>query len=235
MAYDQIIYNQSIYNNYSGQTQSDSLHIDAFETVICICKASETINLGVSFTETFSCTSHISIGKKLVITASETVISESNMYSLSEISAEGQEIISSYSDISTSLNLLINAYENLTGNINFGYVISFHKELYESFSGEFITTKIIEISTELYEIIDCTAEAENTEIYILTVDVSISPGGKLIIDSENYVAYLDGQNVLDKVSGEWLDELSDDTISVSVNCGNSRSLRTSMLYKELFL
>ena len=66
------------------------------------------------------------------------------------------------------------------------------------------------------------------------IDVSIPSGGKLVLDSENFVALLNNANVLDKHSGAWV-ELTRNVVEIKVDNGSTAQLEINMLYTERYL
>lgn len=96
-------------------------------------------------------------------------------------------------------------------------------------------------SAEFFEVISAISEAEANEERVLTLNITLRPGEKLIIDSENYnvliVSATDGSeiNAIHTHSGDWIDALSRDTRSLHVESGTTRDLLASILYTERFL
>lgn len=234
MAYNQITYDQAAYN-YPGEETFVLLQIESFETVDCICKATETTSFSLNSTESFNNESHISIGKILTVIYSESINCEASMYTLAEIELEFEEIFNCEAELASSIAFSLNSSENLTNSSFICFLAKLYSEFNEQFNGDVKIAKKVTLELELYEIVDCIAEAESTEEFTLVVNVSIPPGKTLIVDSEYYTAYLDGINVLDKVTGDWLDELTRESVSITINCGNSNSIATALLYKELYL
>ena len=68
----------------------------------------------------------------------------------------------------------------------------------------------------------------------ISIGVTIPPGGTLVIDCENYTAYLDGVNVYKFYEGDWL-QLSRDTLSVAVDSGTGGALSGTLSYVERYL
>ena len=68
----------------------------------------------------------------------------------------------------------------------------------------------------------------------ISIGVTIPPGGTLVIDCENYTAYLDGVNVYKFYEGDWL-QLSRDTLSVAVDSGTGGVLSGTLSYVERYL
>ena len=85
-----------------------------------------------------------------------------------------------------------------------------------------------------YEILSAVGSAEATTVLNATIDITLAPGDTLVIDSGNYVVLHNGENILHKHSGQWL-ELSPDTRTVQIGCGVPAELRTSILYTERYL
>lgn len=66
------------------------------------------------------------------------------------------------------------------------------------------------------------------------VELTIPPGGMLIIDMQNYTAYLDGKNVYKDVLGEWF-AISRDTLSLLIDAASGNGLVGTMEYVERYL
>lgn len=71
------------------------------------------------------------------------------------------------------------------------------------------------------------------DTYTVSVNVRIPAGGKLIIDSDNYVVLLNGTNAIDKHSGDWL--LLDRNVDKIQVTPHSSTIKSSLLYTERFL
>ena len=66
------------------------------------------------------------------------------------------------------------------------------------------------------------------------VELTIPAGSVLIIDMENFTAYLDGKNVYKNVSGEWF-AISRDTLSLLIDAASGSGLVGTMEYVERYL
>ena len=78
-----------------------------------------------------------------------------------------------------------------------------------------------------------------TSIYTLDqermeIQVSIPPGGKLYIDSENFNILLNGSNVLHLHQGDWI-HVDRETIRLVLDAGSGRSLNGNLLVTERYL
>lgn len=70
----------------------------------------------------------------------------------------------------------------------------------------------------------------------ILLDVTIPPGGKLVVDSNTYEVLLSGMNVIDKHSGAWL-HLDRDVseIRLDVTKGRAGDLRAELAYVEKWM
>ena len=66
------------------------------------------------------------------------------------------------------------------------------------------------------------------------IELTIPAGSVLIIDMQNFTAYLDGKNVYKNVSGEWF-AISRDTLSLLIDAASGSGLVGTMEYVERYL
>lgn len=66
------------------------------------------------------------------------------------------------------------------------------------------------------------------------IELTIPAGSVLIIDMQNFTAYLDGKNVYKNVSGEWF-AISRDTLSLLIDAASGSGLTGTMEYVERYL
>ena len=66
------------------------------------------------------------------------------------------------------------------------------------------------------------------------IELTIPAGSVLIIDMQNFTAYLDGKNVYKNVSGEWF-AISRDTLSLLIGAASGNGLVGTMEYVERYL
>ena len=66
--------------------------------------------------------------------------------------------------------------------------------------------------------------------------LTLMPGQRLIVDASNYNVLLDGENMIHTQEGEWLDEISRETTSITVTAAAGQAgLSANILYTERFL
>ena len=140
------------------------------------------------------------------------------------------------------LNLSQEAYaegdglEELAAELNLSQEAYIEGGVQEAFNRE------INLSQEAY------AEGDAGEVFSQTSDVGLlsdsvcafpelilKPGQTLIIDAGSYNVLLDGKNAIHLQSGEWLDNLSRDTLSIEISGTGVSRLQAQILYIERYL
>lgn len=86
----------------------------------------------------------------------------------------------------------------------------------------------------LSELLHCLVDVFTLENQVMNLSVTIPPGGRLVIDSENYNIYLNGKNVLHLMNGDWI-TLDRDTTTLSIGNGSGARLTGQLLYVERYL
>lgn len=86
-----------------------------------------------------------------------------------------------------------------------------------------------------YEILYGSVGSLTFDYKYINIDVVIPPGGVLIIDSDNYNVLLNEENVIDKQSGSWLDELTRNTFDITIGSGITGELEGKLLFTERYL
>lgn len=109
-----------------------------------------------------------------------------------------------------------------------------HTDAAESILSDISVGADVYLGNTAYEIITAIAEAEATDVFSIEIDVTLAPGDTLVIDSDHYTVLHNGENILDKHSGDWV-ELSRNTRTLLVESGTPATLETSILYTERYL
>ena len=86
-----------------------------------------------------------------------------------------------------------------------------------------------------YELLYGTVGSLTFDYKYIHIDVVLPPGGVLIIDSDNYNVLLGEENVIDKQSGSWLDELTRNTFDITIGSGITGELEGKLLFTERYL
>lgn len=86
----------------------------------------------------------------------------------------------------------------------------------------------------LYEVLGSVSGAGTQSTEQVSVTVTIPPGGELRIDSDTFRVLLNGENVLDKQSGDWL-MLSRDLLYLDIESAIGNGLSGNLIYTERYL
>lgn len=98
------------------------------------------------------------------------------------------------------------------------------------------TEKETWLTAAAYELMSGSASLEAVDIEVCELNLTLKPGQRLVVDAINYNVLLDGQNYIWAQSGEWIDELSRDTSSISITAATGvGNLEASILFTERYL
>ena len=235
MAYNQIPYNLSAYNLGAGEmiylsaegyesvqpnlTVNTEIHVLAIayeavstdiEGVACLwVKASG--NEQVVMNE-----SQIQGDLAFALTIEETITGTAAVTSVDSFAVTGLEEISSTSILSETAHLSVTGLETVTADV--------------------LPTPNVFLTASGFEYVAVTASLEALDVKIAVLEVTLHPGQKLVIDSGNYTVLLDGENYIEAHSGDWLDELTRETVEISIGAASGAgNLSASILYTERYL
>lgn len=102
------------------------------------------------------------------------------------------------------------------------------------FGSSRVCKNITDSATYPTEVLLGTVGGGTVEDLVLTLDVTIPPGGELRIDSENYTVTLNGENVLYAQSGYW-PILSRELAQMTIDSGTGGEMTGEIVYAERWL
>lgn len=106
----------------------------------------------------------------------------------------------------------------------------------EIFEGSVTVDKETYLIASAYELMYSSASLEAVDILVCKLNLTLQPGQRLIVDADNYNVLLDGENAIEALTGDWIDELTRSTTSISINAASgSENLIASMLFTERYL
>lgn len=86
------------------------------------------------------------------------------------------------------------------------------------------------------ELVSQVADLVVVEEIACVLNLTLQPGERLIVDANNYNVLVDDQNMIYTQEGEWLDELTRDTYSITVTAASGGAgLEAKILYTERYL
>lgn len=95
-------------------------------------------------------------------------------------------------------------------------------------------SKDIYFDLVLGDVLSALMEATTQTTERAVMQVTIPPGGELRIDSDHFLAILDGENVLYAQSGDWIN-ISRDLLRISIESATGGTLSGQLIYTERFL
>lgn len=133
-----------------------------------------------------------------------------------------------YQDFITEEKLKIKSYISL--NANFENIFEDSININNLLMGK----DILHNEIDIYEGIFTQISSYFLNSKIVSANLTLPPGKTLIIDSDNFTAYLDGENVLDKYNQDWIN-LSRNVKSIEVFIGEGKNIESYVIYKERYL
>ena len=127
--------------------------------------------------------------------------------------------------------------EQVTGDLHMGAVIQPpNAKGSETVNAIAITDKETYLIASGYELVSASVNLEAVDIIVCELNITLKPGQKLVVDANNYNILLDGENAIWAQSGAWIDELTRETTSISVNTSSGvANLSANILYTERYL
>lgn len=102
--------------------------------------------------------------------------------------------------------------------------------------GQLIFSSYVFTAGETFDLIDAHCDVLSQEILTCILTCSLAPGQTMVIDAGTYNVWIDGENAVNKHSGDWLDELNRNTQNITINAASGRNyLSATILYTERYL
>lgn len=235
MGYNRSVFNQTIFNQRAVVEPEGNFYVEGFETVDCISKILEIISLDAIGYESVAFQAIVTQSYVLEPEGFEKIACQASGYSLANLNVDAISDISATTMVVFVGNLSSEGGDTIVSNSEATFILNAQCEAEVKLNCECKAGLLFRFNAEGYEIINCDAILDDIQKVTLIANVSIPPGGKLVVDAKYYTAYLNGTNVIDKITGDWLDELNRESIEIQIDCGNSNKLKTLMLYEELYL
>lgn len=233
------MFNQGQFNlarfNVPRQTTAFvSLSTDAVELITAMLGISETVYLSTSAAEAYGVEAAAAQGILLTNTATEEVTAEARLIGLLLLQQDAQEAVTHSLRIGALVFGTADTQEAISAEVYAGAKVFAQTHGAETITAEALLGANVLPGNIAYEIISAQTSAEATDVFTISIDVTLKPGDTLVIDSDHYTVLHNGENILDKHSGDWL-ELSRNVRSVQVGSGTPATLKATVLYTERWL
>lgn len=227
-------FNLALFNVPRQIASHIALTTDAVEIITAMLGISETVYLSTSAQEAYSAEASAAQGILLANKAEEEIDSDVRLIGVFLMQADASEAFASSLRIGALIYGTTAAAESIDAQLRVGAAVYPQTAADEAIATNIYVGATVYLGSTAYEIFSAMGSAEATNIYTINIDVTLQPGDTLVIDSDHYVVLHNGENILDKHSGDWL-ELSRNTRSVQIGSGTPASLKTSILYTERYL
>ena len=152
------------------------------------------------------------------------------------LDVESREIIDPNVMLSSEMRIKASAVETISENAYLACHISIPASGSEIMSPDIVWHIDYHTSASGNELVSQTTDAEVIEEITCELELTLMPGQRLIVDASNYNVLVDGDNMIYTQKGEWLDELSRETRSITITAAEGEAgISAMILYTERFL
>lgn len=231
--------------NRSGEARTNVIDtVEITEAVTCVIGTASKIFVGTIINERVNTLVNGGLTRKAGTAVITETVSEyvgaafTSMVLLAEIFEAVSSEISICADIAPTVNIA----EEVTAPISLGANIAISGTATENIIPSISLGADLELSEfGIYELVNRSINVEAMDFRICYIGTSadqfvLKPGERVIIDASNYNVLLNGENAIWYQSGDWLDELNRETVSISISAASGvDNLTASILYTERYL
>lgn len=172
-------------------------------------------------------------------TGTETITANVNVDSLFYLTAQTMSEAVTCPVIASSIIVHPEATANvsLTGQLACGFELQLDNTIAETIDADTWIGVIQSLPVaEGYELLSAVTGAEAVTEYVCNLACQLAPGSFIVIDANNYNVLIDGENAIWTQSGDWLDNLNRETMSITIQAASGGSgLTATVLYTERYL
>ena len=234
------MYNSGKFNalNFNAVTADNSIKLfsNSYETINAQLSAAQIFYLTNNSSETVTADTELVSGVILVCSSSENITAQCAIVGVVFLTENARTDITASVIVGANYYWKNNPTENITANLILGgnYYLS-------SESAEAVTASVrcgakYYLANDAYNIIIASIGAiYSVEIKNIEISVTLPVNSKLVIDSDNYLVLLNGNNIIEKHLGAWLDDLNRNVISIEISGAGLTKVNSSILYTERYL
>ena len=235
MSFNQTIFNRGPFN-LSDSANATWFTIEALETVdavtsvskdvflLCIPNEKVTIDIHGENFKNFSANAHEVLGYNVALEGNYwcDVQFDEKLYNETFCSPEYRPVVDMSETIETESKIAYSVHLSVSIGETVDAETTVFCEYYTNFAGN--------------ELVSQVSDATVVEEIACVLNLTLEPGQHLIVDANNYNVLVDNENMIHTQEGEWLDELSRDTLSITVTAAEGGAgLTANILYTERYL
>lgn len=146
------------------------------------------------------------------------------------------ERVQPYAIASAEMKIPASFEETISEDVFLGCHVSFSSRFSEIITKDIIWHVDYFTAASANELVSQNTAGISLEEIACVLKLTLMPGQRLIVDASNYNVLLDGVNMIHTQEGEWLDEISRETTSITVTAAAGQAgLSANILYTERFL
>ena len=235
MSFNQTIFNRGPFN-LSDSANATWFDIEALETVDAVTSVSKDVfllcipheGIGISIHgenfKNFTANAHEVLGYNVALEGNFwcDVQFDEKMTNENVLAIEYRPVISGIEEHKCEAYLAYSAHLSVSAEEIVEEETTVFCEYYTVFAGN--------------ELVSQVSDATVVEEIACVLNLTLQPGEHLIVDANNYNVLVDNENMIHTQEGEWLDELTRDTLSITVTAAEGGAgLTANILYTERYL
>lgn len=235
MSYNQNAFNRAPFNlSQSGNTHyivaEGYEYVDAFAgvstQVYLFCIANERVGIDIHGERVvhFEADGHEVLGYNVAL--------EGTYW----LDVESREMVDPKAMLSSELRFEVSCEETISEDVYLACHISLPVDGFERISPDIVWHIDYHTTAAGNELVSQTTGAEVIDENVCELKLTLMPGQRLIVDASNYNVLVDGENMIYTQVGDWLDELSRETRSITITAAEGQAgISAMILYTERYL
>ena len=235
MSFNQNAFNRAPFNlSEAGNVQW--LSLDGYENVDCFVGAAVEVYLFCIPNERVITSIHGERFKQFEALGHEVIGYNVALEGTYWMDVQSNELLHTYTLLSSEMTLRVAGEERMSDELFLGCHVSTSASFSEIITPDVIWHVDYFTAGAGNELVSQTVDVMAIDEIICELNLTLMPGQRLIVDASNYNVLVDGENMIYTQVGEWLDELTRETNSITITAAEGGGgISANILYTERFL
>lgn len=235
MSFNQNAFNRAPFNlSEAGNVQY--LALDGYENVDCFVGAAVEVYLFCIPNERVGINIHGERFKQFDTIGHEVIGYNVALEGTYWMDVESRELLNTYTLFSKEIVFRAIGEEKMSYELILGCHVSTSASFSELISPDIVWHIDYFTAGAGNELVSQTVDVMAIDEIVCELNLTLMPGQRLIVDASNYNVLLDGENMIYTQVGEWLDELTRETNSITITAAEGGGgISANILYTERFL
>lgn len=235
MSFNQNAFNRAPFN-LSEAGNAQWLSVDGYENTDCFVGAAVEVYLFCIPNERVGISIHGERFKQFEALGHEVTGYNVALEGTYWMDVQSNERLYTYSLISSETTVRAVGEERLSNELSIGCHFSTIASFFERTLTDIVWHVDYFTAAAGNELVSQTADMITIDEIVCELNLTLMPGQRLIVDASNYNVLLDGENMIYTQVGEWLDELTRETNSITITAAEGGGgISANILYTERFL